>query len=206
MLKGGSPVEQRLKTLSWSMGFIGIFLSIPCTAQVLLVRDGQARAVVVTADQPTKTARYAADELVWHVQQATGVALKVLRESDLTVDVHTRVYLGDTKTTRHTIDIDRLPREACVIRSVGNDLFIVGKEDEGNPLEQRNPNIGTLFGVYEFLEDVLEVRWLWPGELGTFVPKTDTIEIWRVHETKSPALAFRSFYWGRMQGFAKCLG
>jgi len=158
--------------------------------------------VVVIADQPTKTTRYAAKELVWHVERATGVTLSILSESDLPVETHTRVYLGDTEMTRHLLDPDRLPPEAYMMRSVGNDLFIVGKEDQGDPLDQRNPQVGTLFGVYEFLENVLGVHWLWPGKLGTQVPKTETIEIWRANKTKSPALGFRSFYWGQMQGFA----
>jgi hypothetical protein len=30
--------------------------------------------------------------------------------------------------------------------------------------------VGTLFGVYEFLERQLRVRWLWPGKLGEAFP------------------------------------
>ncbi len=195
-------MRQRNPTVDMTLVLIGVFLSIPCAAQVSLVRDGQAHAVVVLADEPTETARYAARELVWHVERATGVALTILTESNLPVAAHSRIYLGNTETTRRTIDPDRLPREAYVMRSVGNDLFITGKEGTGDPLEQQNPHVGTLFGVYDFLENVLGVRWLWPGELGTYVPKTDTVEIWRANVMKSPALAFRSFYWGRMHGFA----
>ena len=36
---------------------------------------------------------------------------------------------------------------------------------------------GTLLGVYEVLEDYLGVRWLWPGDLGTYVPRRNTIVI-----------------------------
>ncbi len=201
-------MRQRTNALSLAHAFIGtlvfgVLLSIPCMAQVRLVGDGQVLAVVVTADKPTETARYAADEFVLHVERATGVKLTILHESDLPNDAHTRIYIGESETTRSVIDLDRLPREAYVMRSVGNDLFIVGREDDGDPLEQHNPNSGTLFGVYDFLEEVLGVRWLWPGELGTFIPKTESIEFWSINKTKSPALAFRSFYWGGIYGFAK---
>ena len=166
-------------------------------AQVILVRNGEARAVVVTADEPTPTASYAAQELVWHVERATGVNLPIVSESEVGEDAHTRVYIGDTKTVRAVgINPDRLPREAYTMRSLGNDLFIVGREDGGDPLNEYNPNSGTLFGVYEFLGRFVGVRWLWPGELGTYVPATDTVEIWSINETSSPALNFRGFYWG----------
>jgi uncharacterized protein DUF4838 len=197
-------MHRPMNTLGIAGTIIVICLSIPAAAQVSLVRDGKARAVVVMADEPTETARYAVEELVRHVKQATGVALAVVAESEVPADVHTRIYIGESETARQNgINPERLPREAYTMRSVGNDLFIVGREDDGDPLQQNNPNAGTLFGVYEFIERVLGVRWLWPDELGTYVPKTDTVEIWSVSETSAPALTFRSLAWGRMHGIAE---
>ena len=182
---------------------IGIFLSFPVVAQVSLVRDGAARAVVVTADKPTPTARYAAEELVWHIEKATGVTLDTVPESEAPETVHTRVYVGDTEAGRHVgLDPERLPRETFVLRSVGNDLFIMGCEDDGDPLAEDNPNVGPLFGVYEFLETVVGVRWLWPGELGTYVPKTDVVELSAIHRMSAPDLRFRRFYWSMIQSVA----
>ena len=40
-----------------------------------LVDSGQAKAVLVIARQPTPVARYAAQELAYHVRKATGVKL-----------------------------------------------------------------------------------------------------------------------------------
>jgi hypothetical protein len=73
---------------------IGILLSLPCAAQVSLVRDGEARAVVLRADEPSSVARYAIEELVWHVEKATGITLKVMPESEAPAEVHTWVYIG----------------------------------------------------------------------------------------------------------------
>ena len=161
-------MHQRSIAIGIASAVLGFALSFPGMAQVSLVRDGEARGVVVTANEPTETARYAAEELVKHVKWATGVELSTVPESDAPAAVHTRVYLGETKASRHVgIDPERLPREAYAMRSVGNDLFIVGHEDDGDPLQQNNPNVGTLFGAYEFLERVLRARWLWPGDLGT---------------------------------------
>lgn len=182
------------------IAIIGLSLTLPCAAQVSLVRDGKARAVVLRADEPSPVASYAVKELLRHVEKATGVTLKVMPESEAPAQVHTRIYIGQTKAARrHGIDPDYLQREAYTMRSIGNDLFIVGREDNKDPLRQDNPNVGPLFGVYEFLERYLGVRWLWPGELGTYVPKTDTVEFWSVNETQAPALAFRLLVWSRIR-------
>ena len=197
-------MRQRINVIKIVSLFIGFLLSLPCAGQVSLVRDGKAQAVVVRADKPSSTVHYAVEELVWHIEKATGVALDVMPESKAPAEIHTRVYIGDTETARHNgIDPECLQREAYTMRSVGNDLFIVGHDDEKEPLRQDNPNIGTLFGVYEFVERYLGVRWLWPGELGTYIPKKDTVEFWSVNETKAPALTFRSLVWSRIRAIAE---
>ena len=152
---------------------IGIILSFPCAAQVSLVREGEARAVILRAYEPSSVARYAIEELIWHLEKATGIRLKVLPESEEPAEIHTRIYIGQTEAARRNgITPECLLREVYMMRSVGNDLFIVGREDNEDPLRQDNPNVGTLFGVYEFFEHFLGVQWLWSGELGTYVPKT----------------------------------
>lgn len=133
-----------------------MLLSLPCAAQVSLVRDSEARAVVVRADKPTSVARYAVKELVRHVEKATGITLKVVPESEAPVGLHTRVYVGQTEAARrHGIEPERLRREAFTMRSIGNDLFIVGREDNGDPLRQDNAKLArNLTAVYGGTEAV----------------------------------------------------
>lgn len=190
-----SPVPfYRLAILALLIG--AGFLSLAASAQVTLVRDGQATAAIITADTPTPTAQYAAEELVWHVKKATGVALPVHAESGAPEGVHTRVYIGDTAAGRHLgLDPVQLARETWIVRSVGNDLFLAGREDDGDPFAEDNPNVGPLFAVYEFVERALGARWLWPGELGTYIPPADTVEIPAITLVETPSLQFRRFYW-----------
>jgi hypothetical protein len=61
---------------------------MPCAAQVSLVRDGQVRAVVVRADEPSPVTIYAVEELLRHVEKATGVRLKVMPESEAPVEIY----------------------------------------------------------------------------------------------------------------------
>ncbi len=144
-------------------------------ADVQIVRDGAAAAVVVVADDPTPVAKYAAQEFVYHVEKATGARLAVVLEGDAPATPKTRIFIGNTKATRAAgIDAGRLPPETLKLRSRDHAFFIAGGDADGSPLHTDTP-AGTLFGVYETLEEALGVRWLWPGELGEFVPKTKDV-------------------------------
>ncbi len=162
-------------------------------AEVAIVRDARAAAVVVTADAPTAVAKYAAQELVHHVERATGVRLAVTAESALSADGRARIYLGETSAARGTGIIGtEMAAENFRLRvdERANAIFIAGRDGAGDPLE-RDTSAGTLFGVYEWLQRDLGVRWLWPGEAGTHVPKTRTVVARPASATIAPAFALR---------------
>jgi hypothetical protein len=167
---------------------------VACAARgnVVLVEGRTARAVVVTADEPAPIAEYAARELVHHVELATGVRLAVARESDIPAQPAGRVYVGATTAARKAgIDPDALPAEVTVLRTAGNALFIVGHDGPDDPLSETNIWSGTLWGVYELLEGEMGVRWLWPGELGTHVPKSERVVIGEMDRRIAPRFEIR---------------
>lgn len=142
--------------------------------------------MIVTTDKPGPVAEYAARELAAHLEKATGVRLEVMTESAVKADTLRRIYVGDCKAARDAgIEVSKLPAETFVLRTSGEALFIAGEDKAGDPLET-DTRAGTLWGVYEWLERELHVRWLWPGELGTFVPKTDKVTAKDVNETIAP--------------------
>jgi hypothetical protein len=155
----------------------------------LLVQDGRATAVIVLPDQPNAVERYAAQELRDHVAKATGATLPVVSETELRGDLPPgRIYLGRTRAAQAAgLEGQKLPRETFVLRTADRALFVVGHDAAGDPLD-RDTSAGTLFGVYEWLERDLGVRWLWPGDLGTFVPTTRTLACRAVDVTVQPAL------------------
>ena len=139
-------------------------------------------AVVVTAIKPSPVAAYAAEELIAHVEKATGQKLPLAVETDIPAGYDSRIFVGVCEAARRQgIDSAKLPIEEYLLRTVGSDLYIVGKEllpedyhgsrprysEPWNPLAMECVHSGTLLGVYELLEDIVGVRWLWPGELGT---------------------------------------
>lgn len=168
-----------------------IALSSIAAADVPLVTGGQARAVIVTPAEPLPVAQYAAEELAYHVERATGVALPIANEG-AAPEADAYVYLGATGAAADAgIDVDALDFEETVIRTEGNALIIAGQDDEGDPLGG-DTNAGTLWGVYELIERELGVIWMWPGELGTHVPPADEVVIPDTNERFEPWLLQRN--------------
>ena len=153
-----------------------------------LVKDGRGQAVVVTPERSNAVVAYAAQELAYHVEKASGAKLPIVTENAIPANAGARVYLGDTQAARAAgIDAAKLARETFALRSTPDALIIAGNDATGDPLD-RDTSAGTLFGVYEWLERDLGARWLWPGELGTFVPKTPGIVVHTTDATVTPRL------------------
>ncbi len=172
------------------------------TVPVRIVTGGTPAAVVVIAGAPSRTATYAAEELVHHVQRATGAKLPVVTEDEVPEVAGSRIFVGLTDAARkQDIKPERLGPDAFVLRIAGSDLYVLGNEEpEADPLDEHNGQRGTLFGVYELLHRFVGVRWLWPGDLGTYVPRADTLQIAApLDEHQDPRLRFRAFGWRQVQ-------
>ena len=163
-------------------------LAIPALAhaRLMLVADGRPEAVVVVSNQAGEVAMYAAQEFVAHLAKATGVTLPIAKEGEVPKQPQGRVYIGDCQAARDAgVDVRPLEPEAYIMRTKGAALFIAGNDSGGDPLEA-NTRAGTLWGVYEWLDRELQVRWLWPGELGTVVPRTPKVSVEEMDETTPP--------------------
>lgn len=176
-------------------------LCMACTvyvqAGVALVSNDSPQAVIVIADKPTRVAQHAAKELVWHVEKASGVRLEVCAESENRKDALKRIYLGNCRATRTAgIQVEKLYSETFVLRVTDDAVFIAGDDGGGDPLDA-DTRAGTLWGVYDWLDRDLGVRWLWPGELGTYVPKTRTVAAKVRNETTAPRLFQRRLRAGK---------
>lgn len=181
-------------------GFVLLVLSLVSAHGVLpaattsWVEPDRPAAVVVLPARPVEVVRYAAEELVKHVERATGVRLVVVQEEGPEpLAGRTRLYLGNTLAARQAgVNVSRLGFEDCVLRTVPGGLVVAGQDDSGDPLDA-DTNAGTLWGVYEMLERVLKVRWLWPGDAGVFVPQSAQVAHGEVDEVISPRFFQRRF-------------
>lgn len=167
-----------------------ICFSLAGFAALPLVKNGRSSSVIVIADNAVISAKYAANELACYIEKATGAKLPVIKESDAK-SVKNAIYIGNTAAARQAgLTQDKFPGEAFTIQEKGNALYIVGGEDNKKLFYTPSDVVdlkssltavyssgivrltrrGTVYGVYRFVSDFLNVRWLWPGELGTYIP------------------------------------
>ena len=156
--------------------FIGSLLA------VVLVLDGKPTAEVVVPNPNRPVEMLAARELVAHVKMATGAELPIRFKATEGV---TTIRLGRAAAGLDLSDL-RVCESRIRIGETGVD--IAGIDGDGPAMSIATP-AGTLFGVYDFLEREVGVKWLWPGELGTVVPKTTTLDVPSAERRLSP-LAF----------------
>ena len=99
---------------------------------------------------------------------------------------------GRADTRRNADAVEQLERKGLVGRDDPHaDLpGIVAHGSLGNLEFER----ATLFGVYEFLDRYVGVRFYFPGELGTVVPRTDAVAVPKdIDLMIAPAFTVRSF-------------
>lgn len=170
--------------------FLGWFLGsalpsdVPQTpSELVMVNDQRSSYQIVCTPDSLPATLLAAAELQNFVAASTGARLPI-------VDASQR---GPRSiVVQHEAC---LPRESFTIEVVGEDLVIRGFDSPGDPrkIDFDHPvSTGTLSGVYEFLETTLGVRFYWPGELGTVIPRRDRLVVpscLRVQE--SPHFALR---------------
>ena len=162
-----------------------VLIAAPLVAQqaVEIVRDGEPVATVVVADDAPGQVRAAAEMLVGYVERSTGATLPIAGDAPAGVAIH----VGATPVA-----------EAAGIDQSGLDTdgFDIAFPDESTIIILGAGPWGTEFGVCEFLERYVGVRWVMPGPDGTHVPAHDTIAV--------PTEAVRSeptFFSRQMSGF-----
>ncbi|MBN1556050.1 MAG: DUF4838 domain-containing protein [Phycisphaerae bacterium] len=161
--------------------------------------DAQPRTVIVIPNEPLEVVQAAAEELQYHIQKATGATLPIAKESQKP-EAKGYVYLGSTQAAKQAALLKRFKPNAFVIKTAGDTLYIAGDDSAGKVfglLSANTTRVGTLLGVYEFLETKLGVRWLWPGEVGEVIPHRETIRVEDFMQTGGTRLINSRFRDGR---------
>lgn len=163
---------------------------------VPLVRDGRAAAVIVLDPGAADSAKDAVQRFAETVKRSTGAALHVVTpEEESQVEASfARLVVGDTAlTAMEGLDSRSLPPETWRVVAKGGRVFVLGAAD--GPAIKSNPGVvsrPTLWALNNLLETQLGVRWLWPGELGTYAPAHRDLVIPFGDTTHQPGLEFRS--------------
>ena len=171
--------------------------------QALIVDRGQARADIVIAESPSRTAKLAAVELQNFIVTISGGKPLIVTEPGRDNPVH--IYVGASgHTDRLNITDDDLEYDAFRIVSGDDWLVLLGSDKEfgdatrlGQDIERleglslsEEDGRGSLNAVYEFLRG-LGCRWYFPGDIGEIVPKMETIALPQVNKTVRPDFRLR---------------
>ncbi|QDS90371.1 hypothetical protein EC9_45790 [Rosistilla ulvae] len=171
---------------------VGLFTNLSTAAEsLILVRDGRPASLIVTNGRPSLGQQIAAAELQEHLRIMSGATLPIVKESDLPADSsQTLILIGQGNLTSkvHGVVTKHLEPETFIVRTSANALILAG-EDGGNSRDQRT---GTLWAVYDFLQDQLGCRWIWPGETGRYVPRRETIRVSDLNVVETPQIKVRS--------------
>jgi hypothetical protein len=154
---------------------------IPGTSNIL-VKDGEYCADIVTGKNISNQVKMAAEVLAEYIKKSTGVLLPICKSGSNNQLIH--IHVGPSDYV-NGLNLD--------LASLDADGFVISFPDAINIVIVGPSDWGTEFGVYEFLERYIGVRWLMPGPDGEYVPKKDRVEVPRQQVRQEPAFFSRLF-------------
>ena len=146
-----------------------------------LAQKGKAQCEIVLPAKSIPAVKFAAAELKSFLEKIIGSKVPVVSAP---TGKGTAFLLGAYGAKSINFDLNTIDRDGFIIKSAGKNIIIAGTDDPKARPEKRLEAYerGTLNGVYEFLERFGGVRFYFPGEMGTVVPrkadwKTGSIDI-----------------------------
>ncbi|MBO4512381.1 MAG: DUF4838 domain-containing protein, partial [Victivallales bacterium] len=165
---------------------------------ITLCENGKASFEVVRPS--VSAAGKAADELIDKLHKITGLKVKAVAKASGNVPAF---YIGVCPESKALgLDPAKLDRDGFYIKTDGNRIFITGCDTNSAGKQQW----ASTFGVYEFLERFAGVRYYFPGEIGTIVPKKENWTLPEIDIAERPDTQYRWIYTyqcGRLQGNLK---
>lgn len=157
-----------------------------------LARDGASDYRIVLASSASPSEKRAAEELRSYFKTCTGVDLPIVEEPPLE-DVPMIVLGCGSAAQGVGVDpkAEEFGEQGYVLRTVSPHIVIAGTR-----------GAGTLYGTYDFLENLLGVRWYAPGVTRT--PQVAEVPLPHIDKLVRPAFAWRhaSYAWpGRDAAF-----
>ncbi len=155
---------------------------------VIVSKGAPPLPIIVYENAPPRT-RDAANELAICIEKISGQKPAVI-DGAPTPTPERAIWVGvqpAVKALFPKTDFDLKQPEETVIAVSENHVVIAGRDrwdsakadirTKDGAVKGVQQEYGSINAVYTFLQDVLGVRWFWPGELGEDVPKRDAIAL-----------------------------
>ena len=151
-------------------------------APLPIVKDGKSPYCIVVNPAGPEAAVWAASDLQTYIRKATGADLPVVRPEKR--GARPAFLIGFDKVTAP---------EGFRVRTDGNDIRISGDDTAGSlGLHWANgARTGSWYGVCDFLEKQLGIRWFMPGEQGEYVPVRSSWSVPELDYGDAPRFEYR---------------
>lgn len=160
----------------------GSFLPVEAwAAEPALVQDGKAVGAIVVPEGASSQLKASAEFLQKYVAKATGATLPIESKFEKGPAIH----LGET---------DIVKAQGIASKDLGKDSFVLKRVKDQAFAVVGGSDWGTEFGVYEFLERYLGVRWLAATELFTEVPLRQTLLLPKDEVKRIPTFLSRELF------------
>jgi hypothetical protein len=149
-----------------------------------IVENKIPKAVIILGETSSEQVQSAAKTLQTYIKQSSLSLIPIKNLSDIDISDSGLVYIwvGQSKYTN---------KFQLNLQGLDDDGFVITFPDKGNIVIIGPTDWGTEFGVYEFIERYMGVRWLMPGPDGEHVPKKTTLIVSPQEVRQQPAFLSR---------------
>lgn len=157
----------------------------PKKTEYKLTENGRSEYQIVIPSEPTDRIKEAAEEMQYFLQEATGIKLPIVKDTELKTLNHL-ISLGRTtvaaKVGVKTTKADDLKTSGYRIKTAESNLVILDDiEGDGE---------GVLYGVYDFLEDAIDLSIYTMDEIS--MSHEDTVWLYEYDDYVRPSFDERS--------------
>lgn len=146
---------------------------------ISIVLNNKPNANIVVLDRTNETLNEIADDLSDYIFKITKARISIINH----LNPNKINIIIDTQFEGINYQYELLDEDGFIIKTSGKNIIISGKSD-----------YGTEYGVYDFLERFLGVRWLMPTELWTETPIMNNFILSEIDIEENPMFLTRSFF------------
>ena len=146
-----------------------------------MVKDGSSDYRIVYSAEATATEVYAAQEMQLFIYESTGANLPIVTDGMAEHNPEKLICIGRNSIASNagiTVDVSELKEDGFILKTKGTNLYIMG-----------GGNRGTLYGVYDWLEKILGIRFL-DSEI-THIPEHQTVDLYSMNVKEIPYFEYR---------------
>lgn len=150
-----------------------------------IVADGEGAYKIVIPAAALPSVKYAATEMQSYIKKVSGAELPIVLDAAVEADLQGK-YISVGKTSLldksgYTVNYEGLNGDGYIVQTVGNTLLINGASEKG-----------TIYGVYEFIEQIMGVRFI--SAEYTYIPQSENVPLYAIDIVDAPAFELRNEY------------